>query len=85
MHVTALSFLARLGCRSGKADVLCASCRELRVTFLPAQSDCSVRILELTSFTLPVFRAKHLNTVYRYKVGVQRTFVLRDDLTVSGQ
>lgn len=29
-------------------------------------------ILELTSFTLPVFRAKHLNTVYRYKVGAQR-------------
>ena len=44
-------------------------------------------ILELTSFsfTLPVFRAKHLNTVYRYKVGAQRTFVLRDDLAVSGQ
>lgn len=45
----------------------------------------SPTILELTSFTLPVFRAKHLNTVYRYKVGAQRTFVLRDDLTVSGQ
>ena len=42
-------------------------------------------ILELTSFTQPVFRAKHLNTVYRYKVGAQRTFVLRDDLAVSGQ
>lgn len=42
-------------------------------------------ILELTSFTLPVFRAKHLNTVYRYKVGAQRTIVLRDDLAVSGQ
>lgn len=37
-------------------------------------------ILELTSFTLPVFRAKHLNTVYRYKVGAQRTFVLRTTL-----
>ena len=29
-------------------------------------------ILELPSFTLPIFRAKHLNTVYRYKVGAQR-------------
>ena len=32
-YVTALYFLARHGCRSGKADVLCASCLELRVTF----------------------------------------------------
>lgn len=35
-YVTALYFLARHGCRSGKADVLCASCLELRVTFWPA-------------------------------------------------
>jgi len=77
--------MARHGCRSGKAGVFHASCLWTSVSRSDPLRLTAFSVPDSAFFTLPVFRAKSLNTVYRYKVGAQRTCVLRDDLTVSGQ